>query len=381
MRNLRICTLVFLFSCSSGEDVLTEETSYYYQVEVGNIEGSLVSAAHTSEGFLIKDPISDEIIHFYRKDSSSTSNHIGNGGHLVTRSSPDQGTTWSKESVVYADEFDDRNIHGGIIDEFYVAIFMRRINVPDPERFSYLDVDHRALIYDLRINQLVDTIVFDAPAMRGTTGSNHLFYVKDKGYFNSFFEHYKVSYRFLQSIEDLNSGWTTAYDYQQSNEFYVTESSFTSVNDTIIIGLTRDQSQIDTANHYQLISLDQADTWLAPQRTNIALPYFCPAPLIFQDEKSELLISIATDRRENGSESQLWVYSNTIDSCLASAKSWEFVKSFSIPHPSDYYFYGYPTAVSLDEDSYLVIFTDSNKDSSTGRENADFFQFTISIFK
>ncbi len=121
--SLKIFSLLIFLIFACLKDDLNEPIHEKPQTIITLPKGSLINEDHTSEGFLIslEDGI---IVHFFRLDPGENGSHIGNKGRIVKRVSLDDGNTWSSHSIVYEDDFDDRNVHGGITDDNLIVFFL-----------------------------------------------------------------------------------------------------------------------------------------------------------------------------------------------------------------------------------------------------------------
>src|SRR5699024_11377909 len=88
---------------------------------VMNSKESHITDNHTEECFLETNK-NGSIIHVFRLDPSG--DHIGNNGYIAKRISEDNGKTWSQPQKVYdSNEYDDRNVHGGITKSGRIVCF------------------------------------------------------------------------------------------------------------------------------------------------------------------------------------------------------------------------------------------------------------------
>lgn len=373
---MKYCLPILLLFFLSCEKKALEDKNVTYQFT--EIKSSNVNSNHVSEGILVTLG-NGEIVNFYRFEEGVEGGHIGNNGKIVQRRSLDNGKTWGSEIDVYSDEFDDRNIRGGLIKEDVIILFFRRY---DAEIKSSVDLNYiiskdggTSWSQATRIN--IDTnIAYEVWIDNITDLGNGKFLLPIHG----------VSYceiRFLEYqndniiISDPNFKW----NYLNQNDFQIDEPVFTFLGDGRIIGLFRDESKAEVSNYFEVYSEDYGLTWTEPKRTNICHPYFSPSPMIFYDNKTDKIIAIGTDRRppvngENLSKnSEIWVYEKSLSKEFKNSKGYNLVKKFPRPMPSDFQLYGYPTITKNIQGEYLIIFTESSFDGLN--EDADLYQFRL----
>ena len=351
---------------------------------VGEIKPSLVSNSHSSEGFLVST--NGIVYHIFRQDTTENSDHISNTGQIVFRKSYNKGDSWSNVKTIYDSKYDDRNIHGGLNSQGNIVIFFRRIDV-QANHSSYQTIDHNYIIFDPTIDTILSISKMDTPTgednLKGSTGTNKIFYVPDKGYFTSFYHNSNINFQFSDGIE-WNNFWNNAYDFRNNDTITLDENCFVYIGDNTIIGLSRDQSHGSwpqngsTANYFQLVSFDNGDSWKFPERTNIGFPTFTPSPCIFIEENTQKIICISSTRPVNTFNSHISVYTHDIDSVSFHPKGYKLISQKLRPDPNSKHFYGYPTYARLDQFSYLVVFSESYY-KSNGWEGSHLYQFKISI--
>jgi len=130
---LTIVTCVFINALTFSFSYTQEDFDF---AVISGISESLISEDHTAEGLLITLENGD-IMHFYRMDPGSTGDHTGNAGRVVKRMSNYGGFFWSPCEPVYDDEYDDRNINGGILDNGRIILTFRRYNAPIAEHIDF----------------------------------------------------------------------------------------------------------------------------------------------------------------------------------------------------------------------------------------------------
>ena len=112
--------IILLSSCTN--DKVNYEGPIIKELEISSVSETNVNENHASEGVMMTLG-NGNIIKFYRLDEGVAGGHVGNGGKIVKRISIDNGMTWGEESTVYSDQYDDRNIRGGIINDNVILLF------------------------------------------------------------------------------------------------------------------------------------------------------------------------------------------------------------------------------------------------------------------
>jgi hypothetical protein len=162
---------------------------------------------------------------------------------------------------------------------------------------------------------------------------------------------------------------------------YIAEACFTYLGDGLLMGLFRNNFGSYGATYYQVTSTDNGYTWNGPDSTNIAAPFFCPAPQIFYDTCYKDLWVVATDRRDQcgpylADSSSVWIYQNHIGDVFTNPMGYTLKTRYYRPFPNWYKFYGYSCYNRTAEGNYLVLFTESYKKANF-LEDADLYQFNI----
>jgi hypothetical protein len=334
---------------------------------------SLISNDHTSEGFMVTIS-SGRIIHFFRLDPGSGGSHTGNNGKVVQRHTDDGGITWSSIDTVYSDQYDDRNINGGILQNGRIVLTFRRILVYNSSTNTHIDFN---LIYSDD-----DGVTWSPRQVINSTGitsdNSTIQYVPTKGYMNQYNTTNYVELRF--SNDGVNWGNPSyIWDYRTSLQYIINESCFAYTKNGKMVGLMRNDIHSFGHNYYQVSSNDYGNTWTQPIHTNMANGYFCPSPTIFYDQAHDDIWAIATDRRGDDTIyshnlEKIWIYVSKVDSILNNPTKWTLVDTFSRPHPTNYKFYGYPCVTRKHDGNYLIVFTESDAGS---HELANLYQFEI----
>ncbi|MFL0066327.1 sialidase family protein [Tenacibaculum maritimum] len=377
---------VIFLSCSEDSVIKhtddTKNSIKFNDIIVSDLKETNVNEDHVSEGIMVTLSNGD-ILNFYRNDPQKEGNHIGNSGRIVKRKSSDGGETWENEVVVFSDQYDDRNIRGGITDEGYIILFFRRFNA---ENRATIDLNY-IISFDNGVSWTERKVIeFDASIAEEVWFDN-IINLKNGKYLMPI---HGISYcevRYLSIVDkDIRlSEKKWSWDYTGNSLMKIDEPMFTYLGDGNIIGLFRDDSKEKGSNYLQVTSSNYGQTWTQPDRTNICKPLFSPSPLIFYDDKIERLIVVGTDRRQprNGGHKQrdaeIWVYVNKIEEVFNKPKNYNLIKRFSRPKPENYQFYGYPCYAKKNnkKSEFLIVVSDSYNDGVN--EDSDHYQFKISF--
>ncbi|MBW6491807.1 MAG: exo-alpha-sialidase [Lentimicrobium sp.] len=332
---------------------------------------SLVSDDHTAEGFMITLP-DGSLRHFFRLDPGENGHHIGNNSRIVQRASSDQGFTWTALHSVYEDEWDNRNVHGGVTEEGRIVLFFRRYNAINRKTIS------TNFIYSIDYGDTWSDIQTIATGPADNPGTHKMIHIPGKGYMQSFYTPWLCELRY----SDDGTNWDKVgfrWDFNERREIKISEACFLNLGEGKLIGLMRDEW---LSNYYQVMSADSGTTWTEPVRTNISMPFFTPSPQLFYDFFTNRIFVIANDRRglSGGNyvmnDAEFYIYMNDPDEAFNNPKSYVLAARFNRPFPNSHHFYGYPTYSKLDEGRYLIMFTESYK-KENDKEQADFYQFEL----
>ena len=350
-------------------------SQYTSQVEafVTELKPSLVGEDHTGEGML--ETLNDgSIIHIFRLDPGLAGGHIGNASRIVKRYSYDDGASWTEPETIYESEYDDRNVHGGLVEGFRLLVFFRRYNVTDN---TTIDVN---LIYSDD-----NGYSWSEPSIINTIGlssaSHKLLNVPTKGYMNAFGKLYYIETRFSRHgiyWDSIAYSW----NYLDSLKYSVGEPSFAYIENGLMLGLFRNTVGNYGSSYLFVKSNDYGETWTEPMPTNIADSFYCPSPLIFYNDEHKDIWSIASDRRGlidpnySNLDSEFWIYRNKTSDIIDNAKGFSLFHKIRRPTPNIYRLYGYPCVTKMQNGNYLVIVSDAIK-KYNGLEDSDFYQFEI----
>ena len=368
-----IAVLLFLFSCRKST------ISSNDKLEVSVLKPSFVNSDHASESLLVTLQ-NGFVIHLFRLDSSSNGDHIGNAGKIVSRISTTNGESWGAVNTIYDDEFDDRNIRGGITKDGVIVAFFRRYDATKnkPVDLNYiLSYDGgqtwtKRFLLDFKISDDVYEVWVDNFIDIGS--NEYLLPVHGVGYCEM-----KVFRIANESVVFNKVNWK--WDYSKKLEYGIDEPYISITSDpSKLICLFRDDTKFGT--YYSSISSDKGITWSNPARTNIADGYFCPSPLIFYHSGLQKNIVVATDRRHistnsilDAKQSKIWIYANSVTEISLASNNYTLVSKIDRPRSTEYMFYGYPAYTKTKDGNYLIIVTDSMFDGIN--EDGDLYQFTV----
>jgi len=354
-----------------GFQVITKDTS-----NIIPAFSSLISEDHTAEGFMVTLSNGD-VVNFFRIDPGFWGNHTGNNSRIVKRISTDNGANWGPIEEVFNDSlFDDRNVHGGLVGQDSIIIFFRRY---EANYAIQIDLNY---IYSLDGgNTWSQRNVIYSPGYSSTAGSNKIIKVPGRGWLMSVASSFYVEIRISQDGLTWNNNVAYVWNYTYGYTYNISEACFTYIGDGQIMGLFRNNDQSYGATYYQVSSADNGYTWSEPDSTNIASPFFCPAPQIFYDSTHKDLWVVATDRRNQcgaylADSSSVWIYKNHVDDVFGNPMGYSLYHCFIRPYPNWYRLYGYSCFNLTADGNYLILFTESFKKPNF-LEDADLYQFNI----
>ena len=322
---------------------------------------------HNSEGFLVT--LDSTIYHFFRQDPGQSGNHVGNGGRIMMRTSTDNGDTWTNPVVIYDSPYDDRNVHGGVTENGRIIVTFRKYDA-----FNLTHIEYCFMYSDDKAHTWQGPFTINTEGVSSST--NQIFGNNNIGYYNTISS---SKYCELRHSWD-GSNWDSivyVWDFRLSNQYKISEASFTYLGNGVIIGLFRNDSIAFGQTYLQVESYDYGKSWTELQLTNIADGFYCVSPFIFYDPDYNHVWVIASDRRGYYSHDQesIWLYKMYPDEIVGSPQSYIPFLVIQRPKPSFYRFYGYPSSTKTPDGNYLVIFSESEYRSKP--EWAYLYQFKI----
>lgn len=341
-------------------------------IAITPISESLISADHTSEGFLV--PLSNgDILHIFRLDPGIAGNHVGNDGYIAKRLY--SNGVWGENETVYnSNQYDDRNVHGGITNNGRIVVFFRRFEVSTytTEGNYFIYSDDNAVTWSTL--NLLDV----SPKKEIVYGTGQMFYNPEinkyciVGYINNYCE-----IRF--SVDGSN--WDERNVIAEGFLYSFSEIAGAYCGNGRMIVLERDDARDLGHPLIQMTSVDNGQTWTVATQTNIPPNSFwgC-APQLFWDETNDLLVAMTSDRRSyHGglkSEESLYVYIGKPEDVFSDTEQWELKETIGRPIVnSGHDFYGYPTYAKLEDNRYLIVFSDRWLDGIG--EGVNFYQFEL----
>jgi hypothetical protein len=342
--------------------------------EISAYSPSLGNVDHNSDGFVVTMP-NGNLVHLFRLDPGPMGYHFGNTGRIAMRKSYDNGLTWDTTRIVFNDNYDNRNIHGGLIHDSVIYLTARRFDA-----FANLHIDYSQMLsYDEGQTWTTPEVINSQGQCSGT---HMLIEIPGRGYYNIIYTSNYVELR--QSDNGIE--WDSivhVWDYRISRDFVISEACFAWIGEGKLIGLLRNDSiQVGQAM-LQVMSDDYGLTWTTPQMTNLADSFFVPSPCIFYDQAHDDLWVIATDRRAVVDSSlshlneELWVYKSDPDSVFINPSAHELYYKSQRPYANIMRFYGYPVASKLNNGNYIVLFVESTYRDFFVGERAFFYKFYI----
>lgn len=342
---------------------------------VRNMEESLVSDDHVSEGVIVKLDNGD-ILHIFRFDPGFQGDHVGDNAYIVKRRYSN-GVWGELETVYNSHQYDDRNIHGGITKNGRIVIFFRyydaSINKGLDNFFIYSD-DEGETWSDLNP-------IYETAGRSMVYGTGQMFYNPEiQKYCVVGYAKWYVEMRF----SDDGSNWDEWVQVATGGgQYTLTECAGAYCNNGRMVVLIRDEERDIGHGLLQVTSDDNGETWSGISKTNIPPNDFwgC-APQLLYDDYFDILIAMNSDRRSyhsgSAAEESLYIYSASPEDVFASAEKWKLETSFSRPKTnSRHNFYGYPTYTKITQNKYFIVFTERDRDAKG--EDTDFYQFELVI--
>lgn len=340
------------------------------KLALSDVSSVRVEDDHDAEGALYLMSTGN-ILHIYRQDPGTSGDHVGNGGKIVKREFNVTTETWGTISDVFSDEYDDRNIHGGVTSTGRFVLFFRRYNATTSStvdiNFMYSDDD--GATWSSRTSV--------ALGHSGASPYGDMIEIPGEGYMMGFQDNYYVEVLFSTDGSSWGSGVVVG-DYQVAESYRITETSFAHLGNNKIIALSRDNNG---GMLYQMVSEDDGQTWGTPVRTNIACETFTVSPIVLYVDNQILVL--APDRGSAYGDKTLpnegiSFYVGDPNVVLNSPDAYEYRDIVLRPQSSsDRVFYGYPTISLVARDKYLVVFSDG--EYRTGGENISLYQFYLTI--
>lgn len=348
---------------------------------------------HSSEGSLIR--VDDRLVHIYRL-TESNGNHVSNDGAIAMRSSTDDGASWSRSKIIAQGNFDYRNARSEIVGENIITFF--RIydaetltpislnyivgdrlgnNWTQPKEIPFIDLDND--FYEMWI---------DNP--KQYNNEEVLFTLHAVG----FFQIWKANLN--QSLELVNASSFYSIDKRSDDEFSQIDEPELLIfdNNNLLVFFRNDDNQaIYSRSLLAMTSIDGGKTFSPIIDTGLCAPGDSKsiAPHLIKHGSNLEFILIGSYR------DPYFVSSNQINNsdymgadklCLVEGLMTEdgvltFEKERMIervlngPNGPLARLYGYPVSAQIDNNSWLVIYTDAMEGKEPNKEQAHLFQFDI----
>jgi hypothetical protein len=330
----------------------------------------LFSDDHTSEGFLA--PLSDgRILLLFRLDPGIDGNHVGNDGYIAKIPYDPETDQWGEVQTVYnSHQYDDRNIHGGVTKEGRIVLFFRSFDGEETRgRYVIYSDDDGETWSDLQNAQW-------------TWGTGQMFYNEDIGKYAMLGRQRYITFSKDGILWEDPKLITNAKDYKLS------ELAGAWCGDNRIIALQRDDAREYGYPLRQLESYDNGETWTDPVQTNIPPHmHWGAAPQLYYDQARDLLIAMNSDRYSRpDKQNSLFIYTARPEEVMGNPKGWRLqfellrpwaALNFAGDRPLNFNLYGYPTIAPVNEQEYLIVFTE--RAWMHGTEQADLYYFRLII--
>jgi len=388
-------TLIMSFSipcCTNNHAKKPKEKEW--KIFVSPFKQLLSNEDHTSEGFLA--PLDDgKILLLFRLDPGLDGNHVGTNGYIAKISYDPEQDKWGKVETVYnSHQYDDRNIHGGITKDGRIVAFFRKYggNKTEGRYFIYSD-DNGQTWSEPQINKFMSDS--ETIELSGNMSTGQMFYDRDiekyimLGFLYSWGQDKKsISTRRYTAISHNGSSWDE-YNFVKEDQDYrlITEIAGAWCGDNRIISL---QCIYEPHGHslVQVESYDNGQTWTKPDSTNMPpKQHWGSAPQLIYNQTCDLLIALTNDRYSRpDSENSLFIYTARPEEVIDNPQNWTLQHELQRPfatlkfegdRPLNENFYGYPTIAQINEQEYLVVFTERAK--MHGTEQADLYYFRLII--
>jgi len=345
-----------------------------WQLRHTDYEEVLFGEDHMSEGFLA--PLDNgDIMLLFRMDPGIEGSHVGTDGYIARIIYDPDTDEWGEVETVYnSHEFDDRNIHGGVTREGRIVTFFRQYDgqTTHGRHFIYSDDNGRTW-----------SSPQTSDALTGIPGTGRMFYNPEiDTYCILQYERHKNTILF----SDDGGSWDEYNLIAEDEDVHLTEIAGAWCGDGRVVGLIRDDEREHGHPLLQVESHDNGQTWSEPQPTNIPPDdHWGCAPQLIYDEERDLLIALNSDRYSRpDSENSLFVYTANPDEIMGNPQNWTLQyelprpwakENFDKDRPLNQNLYGYPAIAPIDENEYLVVFTERAR--MHGTEQADLYYFRL----
>ena len=343
-------------------------------LRVTDYQAVLFGDDHTSEGFLA--PLNDgRIMLIFRLDPGLQGSHVGTNGYIARITYDPRTDQWGEvESVYNSHEFDDRNVHGGTTNEGRIVVFFRSYDgrTTRGRYFIYSD-DNGQTWSDPQTSE----------ALTGIAGTGQMFHNPDIGKY-CILQYQRHRNDILYS--DDGASWNDHNLVAEDEAVHLTEIAGAWCGDGRIIALIRDDQRRRGHPLLQVSSRDNGQTWSKPEPTNIPPDrHWGGAPQLIHDRQRDMLIALNSDRYSRpDSENSLFIYTAKPSQVIGDPDNWTLQHELTRPWAKDDFdddrplnmnLYGYPTIAPINENEYLVVFTERAR--MHGTEQADLYYFRL----
>ena len=343
-------------------------------VTVSPFKPLLFGDDHNSEGFLV--PLDDGTLRLiFRVDPGTKGDHVGTDGYIAQVSYDPRRDTWGEATPVYNHpQYDDRNIHGGITRAGRIVVFFRRFDGRTTDGVYFITSDDKGRTWS-------DPQTYDKTG--GMVGTGQMFFNPDLGKYSIM---YRTDNRNEILFSDNGSSWNESALVANDPKTDLTEIAGAWAGNNQIVALIRDDQRKYGHPLLQVASRDNGRTWTPPAPTNIPpKQHWGAAPQLIYDQKRDLLIALNSDRYSRPNEqNSLFIYTARPADVIGNPQGWVLQHELKRPwaalgfegnRPLNQNFYGYPTIAPINENEYLVVFTE--RAVMQGTEQADLYYFRL----
>jgi len=394
MKNLsNLIVVIFsllILGCTHNQT--DKEREEEYNLCVSPFKPLLFSEDHTSEGFLA--PLDDgRILLLFRLDPGIEGDHVGTDGYIAKIPYDPEEDEWGEVDTVYnSHQYDDRNIHGGVTRNGRIVTFFRRYDGSETEgRYFIYSDDNGKTWSNLQVNKAMsDPEVRDLK--RGNMSTGLMFYNPNIGKYIKLGwvckrPEEEITYRYTLLSPD-GSSWDEYNIVPEDAAYMLNEIAGAWCGNNRIIALHRDDKREQGHPLVQVTSYDNGETWSEPAQTNMPPnKHWGGGPQLIYSQKFDLLIALTSDRYSRPlEENSLYIYSARPDEVIGNPEGWRLQHELRRPwakldfdgnRPLNQNLYGYPTIAPINEEEYLVVFTERAR--MQGTEQADLYYFRLLI--
>jgi len=376
--------LLLSLSCSNnrGTDKTGNTGDKEFSTCVTPFKPLLFNDDHNSEGFLA--PLQNgKILLIFRIDPGIKGDHVGTDGYIAKITYDPEIDRWGKVETVYnSRQYDDRNIHGGVTKDGRIVVFFRKCDgsgVTQGRYYIYSD-DMGDTWTEPQISRIW-TYPIDNN-LPGVWSTGQMFYNPNIN------KYIMLGCRRYITYSKNGSMWDEYNLVTNSRDFKLSEVAGAWCGDNRMIALVRDDVREYAHPLVQIVSYDNGLTWTEPKQSNIPPnQHWGAAPQLIYDQDRNLLIALTSDRYSRPNEqNSLFIYTARPDDVIDNPKGWKLQHELHRPfaeagfeedRPLNLNLYGYPTIAPINNQEYLVVFTERSR--MHGTEQADLYYFRLSF--